>query len=352
MKAFDELLRQAGLSTNSDCEEASLELPRREGAPQGDASGELSLAALEPWLGELNHHLLQKADFGIEAVLHRSAELVVVPPLGSYQFIASHDALARQPLDDGRSHRLSLRDGEAALYAFERGQVLGLGLEQGQLELRYSASPAPELLPVPQPKRTEPRASAEALLEALAADDADLAQLIAEDLRSPELYRNAVGYGTLHRLYIPNAKAARIAVERVLRGEPAQRDEPAIAWLQACSPAEHLQLEREAMAALDYVVSELRSLRREKRSEEAVVEDTSWRRRLLLCLHERDALEGVCTLLAAAGRQQPLRDALSDFDEDAEFIMDELLPVPELAQDLRLERARLDAPDAWWTRTE
>ncbi|MDX9722839.1 MAG: hypothetical protein RBU37_18970 [Myxococcota bacterium] len=353
MKAFDELLRQAGLSASLDSEEASLELPRHEGAPQGDASGELSLAALEPLLGELNHRLLQKADFSIEAVLYRSAELVVVPPLGSYRFIASHDAVTPQLLDDGRSHRLSLREGEAALYAFERGQVLRLGLEQGRLKLQHDPAAGQALAPAPQPTRAADRSAAEALLEQLAADDAWLAQLIAEDLRSADFYRNAVGYGALHRLYIPNAKAARIAVERVLRGESAQRNEPAIDWLRACSPSEQHQLEREAMAALDYVVSELRSLRREKRSEQAaIVEDPSWRRRLLLCLHERDALEGVCTLLAAAGRQQPLRDALSAFDEDAEFIMDELLPVPELTQDLRLERARLDAPDAWWTRTD
>lgn len=174
--------------------------------------------------------------------------------------------------------------------------------------------------------------------------DARLASLLEQRLElSAGLFDHVVAVGLLARLAPPpTATVAREALQRLLRGE----HDPALwrerGWFLALGADEQAWVEACAAASCRGILEELERLLDDPRPG-----DQEWDDDLLAACRRRDDIEGVRTLLRAAGPCVALDTALEWLDAaGSDFVLAVSLPV---LQDGHLSMARAAAGPAWWT---
>ncbi len=129
---------------------------------------------------------------------------------------------------------------------------------------------------------------------------------------------------------------------------------PAVVWARTWSERERDTVGRAATSDADFVLSELEEL------QALLLDELDWgpddERALFARLRAarvgRDDLEGVATLVRAAGGFSPLDAALRACDGLGADVVQSLDHDPEVGDDTQLARAASANPEGWWTATD
>lgn len=162
-----------------------------------------------------------------------------------------------------------------------------------------------------------------------------------DQLAGPDAYDQAAAVGMILRLRRPLESDE---LKALLNGDAGQlaRSTRELAWARALRAKQLREIEDLAHGEARVVENELHEL-----FEPGALRDASWRQRLLLLARRRDVLEGVATLLEAAGAGERLASSLSRLDAWGSSAVVAL--VPFVVHDEYLRRAKLLEPEAWWT---
>ncbi len=171
-----------------------------------------------------------------------------------------------------------------------------------------------------------------------------LTELLTPDFYNPSLFRQARAWGNFLNLNLLPGPEARAFVAAVLAGHnPPLPGAAAERWIAAVSDADRREILAHALINVDALSREINNIDADD------AELPGWHQRVRNAFHARDDLAGLAALLGHVGAEERLLSALALIDHDATHWIDRLPSIDGLHHDLRLSRARIVNPDAWWT---